>query len=430
MSAGLALYWGATALLSPFARLFLEARARRGKEDLSRIGERVGRTQMRRPPGPLVWLHGASIGEGLALLPLIAHLHARGFVVLLSTGTWSSAKVLGSRLPPGVLHQFAPLDLPGAVRTFLDHWRPLALLLAESELWPNMIRGCAARAIPVALVNGRMSERSFARWRRAPRMARAIFDMLALCAAQSEDHARRFAGLGARNLIVVGNLKYDGAPPPSDALTLARLRALVGSRPVLVAASTHDGEEAIVLAAHSALVRRYPDLLTILAPRDVSRGPEIAALVAAAGMTCSVRSRDVTQGAAPGSDAQVYVADTVGEMGLWLRLASVAVIGKTFSAGGGQTPVEAVRCGAVVLHGPSVYQFAEAFAALDRAGGALEVSEATLSETIAMLLGDPAMSRAMTRAASKTLDALAGATTRTLAALEPLLSRTAAVQTS
>lgn len=425
MSAGLAFYRGATALLSPFARLFLEARARRGKEDLSRLGERLGRTRMRRPPGQLVWLHGASIGEGLALLPLIAHLRARGFVVLLSTGTWSSAKVLAARLPPGVLHQFAPLDLPGAVRAFLDHWRPFALLLAESELWPNMIRHCAARAIPVALVNGRMSERSFARWRRAPRMARAIFDMLALCAAQSETYARRFAGLGARNLIVVGNLKYDGAPPPVDSLALARLRASVGPRPVLVAASTHEGEEEIVLAAHRALSRRHPDLLTILAPRDVSRASDIAALASDAGMTCSVRSRE----AAIAPEMQVYVADTFGEMGLWLRLASVAVVGKTFGTGGGQTPAEAVRCGAVVLHGPSVYQFAEAFAALDNTGGALQVSEASLSETIATLLGDPARCRAMTSAASKTLDALAGATARTLSALEPILSRAPALQT-
>lgn len=423
MSAGLAFYRFGTALLSPFARRFLEARARRGKEDPARLGERMGRTRAIRPPGPLLWLHGASIGESLALLPLIAHLRRRGFVILLSTGTQGSAQVLASRLPPGVLHQFAPLDLPVAVRAFLDHWRPLALVLAESELWPNTIAACAARAIPVALVNARLSKRSFARWSRAPRMARALLGTLALCAAQSEDHARRFAGLGARNLIVAGNLKYDGAPPPGDALELARLRAAIGPRPVLLAASTHDGEEEIVLAAHMAAAARHPDLLTIVAPRDISRGGDIVAVVSASGLTVAVRSR----GDEIAPRVQVFVADTFGEMGLWLRLASVAVIGKTFGktfgSGGGQTPAEAVRCGAVVLHGPSVHNFAEIFAALDEAGGAILVDAQSLGPMIATLLDDPAGARALARAASKTLDALAGATARTLAALEPVLAR-------
>lgn len=423
MSGTYRFYRGATALLSPFARLFLTARARRGKEDSARLEERLGRSRVARPSGPLLWLHGASIGESLALLPLIARLRQRGFAVLLTTGTTSSAQVLATRLPPGVLHQFAPLDLPGVMRAFLDHWRPAALVLAESELWPNVIHACSRRGLPVVLVNARLSERSFARWQRAPGMAQALLGRLALCAAQSEDDARRFSGLGAHNLIVTGNLKYDGAPPPFDSLDLARLRAAVGPRPVLVAASTHEGDEAIVVDAHKAVSRHHPDLLTIVAPRDISRAGEIAAIASDAGLTAAVRSRD--GGIAP--DAQLFVADTFGEMGLWLRLASVAVIGKTFDtatgAGGGQTPAEAVRCGAIVLHGPSVYNFADVFAALDRAGGALEVSGTTVAETIAMLLREPETRRAMTRAASKTLDALAGATDRTLAALEPVLAR-------
>lgn len=425
MSAGYLLYRGGTALLSPLARLFLAARVRRGKEDPARLEERMGRSRIARPPGPLVWLHGASIGESLALLPLIARLRQRGFVILLTTGTQSSAQVLAARLPPDVLHQFAPLDLPGAVRAFLDHWRPAALVLAESELWPNLIQACSVRNLPVALVNARLSERSFARWRRAPGMARAMLGKLALCAAQSEADARRFAGLGARNLIVTENLKHDGAPPPFDSLELARLRGAIGPRPVLVAASTHDGEEKIVIAAHLAVSHRHPDLLTIVAPRDVSRANSIGVAATDAGLTAARRSR----GSAIGREVQIFVADTFGEMGLWLRLASVAVIGKTFEeasgAGGGQTPAEAVRCGAVVLHGSSVYNFADVFAALDRAGGALEVSESTVAETIAMLLREPETRRAMARAASRTLEALAGATDRTLAALEPVLASVA-----
>lgn len=423
MSALYALYRGGTTLLSPFAGLFLAARVRRGKEDPVRLEERTGRSRVARPPGDLIWLHGASIGESLALLPLIARLRERDFAILVTTGTQSSAQVLAARLPPGVLHQFVPLDLPGAMRAFLDHWRPAALVLAESELWPNMIHACFARGVPVSLVNARLSERSFARWRRAPSMARAMLDRIALCAAQSEDDARRFAGLGAHNLIVTGNLKHDGAPPPFDSLELARLRAAVGPRPVLVSASTHDGEDEIVVAAHKAVSQHYPDLLTIVAPRDISRSGAVAAIATDAGLNVAIRSR----GGAIAPDAQVFVADTFGEMGLWLRLASVVVIGKTFGrasgVGGGQTPAEAVRCGAVVLHGSSVYNFADVFAALDRAGGALEVSETTLAETIAMLLREPETRRAMARAASKTLDALAGGTGRTFAALEPVLAR-------
>lgn len=425
-SAGLAFYRGVTILLTPFARLLLEARARKGREERHRLGERFGRANIARPAGPLVWLHGASIGEALALLPLIACLQERGFAALVSTGTRTSAAILRARLPAGAIHQYAPLDLPSAVKAFLDHWRPQLLLLAESEIWPNILRACAARRVPVAVVNARMSDRSRARWRRAPQAARALFSSLALCVAQSRDEARHFAGFGAKHVAVAGNLKLDADPPPVDPHELARWRAAIGARRVLLAASTHANDEALVLVTHARLRSSMPDLLTIIVPRHLDRACAILATANEHGLAARTRGDGPLD-----PETHVLVADTVGEMGLWLRLATLAVIGKTFrdrtfrdrtiGDGGGQTPIEAVRCGVPILHGPSTYNFADAFAALDEGGGARAVTKDTLHGEAAALLDDPVRRRAMTKAATRAIDALSGGTRRTLDLLGPLL---------
>ena len=418
-SPGLALYRGGTTLLSPLARIFLKARARHNKEDATRLDERLGRAQCARPHGDLIWLHGASIGEGLALLPLIGALQARGTISLLTTGTRASAEVLGNRLPNGALHQFVPLDLPDAIGAFLDHWRPRMLVLAESELWPNMLMSCHARRIPVVIVNGRLSSASHARWRRVPSLARALFGAPAFVLAQSDEHAARFSELGARDVRVIGNLKHDRAPPPVDLGTLAQFRALVGTRPVVVAVSTHAADEPIILHAIAQIRAKHRDLLTVIVPRDASRGMAVAAAAHETGLAVALRSRGDT--ASPQIDA--LLGDTFGEMGLWLRLASVAMIGKTFGGGGGQTPIEAAQCGAAIVHGPSVAAFADVFAALGRAGGALCVPDGdALAAAVDALLSNPAHRRAMARAASATVDELRGATARTVQALEPFLA--------
>ena len=421
-SPGLALYRGGTLLLAPLARSFLELRVQRGKEDRARLGERLGYPTLPRPAGDLVWLHGASIGEGLALLPLIAALRHRGFVPLLTTGTGSSAAMLDGRLPDGALHQRAPLDLPAALKTFLDHWRPAMLVLAESELWPNILRACEMRTIPVVVVNGRLSLRSHARWRRAPGSARALFGAPRLVLAQTDEHAARFSDLGARDVRVAGNLKHDRAPPPADPEELARLRAEVDTRPVLVAASTHPADEPIVLRTVGHILKKHRDLLTVIVPRDVARGATVAAMARDVDFVAALRS----EGGAITAQTDVLVADTFGEMGLWLRLASVAFIGKTFD-GGGQTPIEAAQCGAAIVHGPSVDAFADVFAALDRDGGAICVRDGdALAEAIIALLADPTRRRSLARAAAVTVEGMRGATARTLDALTPLLSTGAA----
>ena len=416
-SVSLACYRVGTALATPLARPFLQVRARRGKEDRDRLGERLGVARVARPPGALAWLHAASLGESLALLPLIDRLRARDLAVVLTTGTRSSANVLATRLPAGALHQYAPLDLPKAAGAFLDYWRPAILVLAESEIWPNTLRACAARDVPVALVNGRLSDRSLARWARAPGTCRELFGGLSACIVQSDTHAARFSALGARDVTVAGNLKHDRPPPPVDVGALARFRAALGNRPVVVAASTHDGEEALVLAAHQILSARHPDLLTILLPRDITRAPEILELSARMGLVTATRSG--TDTVADGT--AILVADTFGETGLWLRLATVAIIGKTFGNGGGQTPIEAAHCATAIVHGPSTFNFAEVFAALDARGGAVQTEASGLGETVELLLRDEARRSATVCAAADTVDALSGATARTLARLDPLL---------
>ncbi|MEI2735111.1 MAG: 3-deoxy-D-manno-octulosonic acid transferase [Rhodoblastus sp.] len=415
----LLLYRAASGLFAPFAPRFLDMRAARGKEDVARLPERLGRARIPRPSGPLAWLHGASIGEGLALLPLVEALTKSGAHALVTTGTLSSARVVGDRLPPGATHQFLPLDCPSFARRFLDHWRPDGAIFAESELWPNLVLETQRRGAPLFLVNARMSERSFARWRYAPGMAAAVLGAFQTVFAQGAADAARFSGLGAARVTIAGNLKYDVAPPPADPQMLAQLAGAIGARPVWVAASTHEGEEEICLAAHSILRARFPDLLTIVAPRNARRGRDILALAKQTGAKAALRSAG--DGIAP--DTQAFVADTFGEMGLWYRLASVVFVGKSLVPGGGQNPIEPARLGACILHGPSVENFVDAYATLDEAGGGARVNDATeLASRLAALFADPAQARGMARAASGAVERLSGATRVILQAVAPALA--------
>lgn len=414
-------YRAATTLFAPFARIFLWARARQGKEDVARMGERMGFAVAPRPQGPLVWLHGASIGEGLSLLPLIEAIVARGAHALVTTGTTSSARVVTARLPPGASHQFVPLDSPPFVDRFIRHWRPDVAIFAESELWPNLIAQTRASGAPVMLVNARMSPRSFERWRLARGAAAQVLGQIEIAFAQSRDDAARLTELGARDVRLVGNLKYDVAAPPSTPDTLAAFSAQIGSRPVWVAASTHPGEEEICLAAHRNLLARFPDLLTIVAPRDARRGAELEQLATRLGDRTARRS----DGQPISAQTQVYIADTFGEMGLWYRLASVVFVGKSLAGVGGQNPIEPAKLGAAVLHGPSVENFVDAYAALDAAGGGVRVTDAAdMATQLAMLFADVAKARAMARAAVGVVRELGGATESVMQAIEPYLAHT------
>ncbi len=417
----LLVYRWATGLFGLVAPAFLEWRRWRGKEDPARLSERMGRARLSRPGGPLVWMHGASVGEGLALLPLVDAMIASGFRVLVTTGTVTSARVLSQRLPAGAIHQYLPIDAPAFVRRFYAHWRPQMALLAESELWPNLLCEAGRRAIPVILVNARMSPQSFGRWRRLPALIGPLLRRIDLALAQSRDDGRRLEDLGARNVRVAGNLKYDVPPPPVNPSVLADMLAAVGSRPVWLAAQTHPAEEAIVIDAHRSLSKRWPDLLTIVAPRHVERGPQIEALARGQGIAAELRSRGETIGRSSG----FYIADTMGELGLFYRIAGLVFVGKSLGgASGGQNPIEPANLGAAVLHGPDVGNFTDVYAALDSSGGAKIVSDAAhLDQSLAVLLADPARSRALARAGADAVARLGGATDRIMNALEPYIAR-------
>ena len=318
----LKLYRLATMIATPFAGAALKGRAAEGKEDPARLDERMGRPGRPRPEGRLVWLHGASLGESLSLLPLIERFIQRGVEVLVTSGTVASARVLTARLPAGAFHQYAPLDAPKFVERFLDHWRPDLAVFAESELWPNMVAALRARGLPLVLANARISRKSAERWRNLPGAARAVFGAIDLCLAQDSDNAARFLALGAPCVRIAGNLKFDVPPPPVDAARLAEFNGAIGARPVWAAVSTHPGEEEIILDAHAELARQIPSLLTVIAPRHRERGAGIAQLARDRGLSVALRSQD----GEPRRDVDVYVADTVGELGLIFR--SVGVMGR------------------------------------------------------------------------------------------------------
>lgn len=414
--AALAAYRVASTLLTPALPAWIGWRSRQGKEDPTRLRERYGIAARPRPAGELVWVHGASVGETLSLLPVVEALVGRGLKVLVTSGTRTSAALLARRLPPGARHHFAPLDAPRYVTRFLDHWQPRLALFVESELWPNQLVALARRSIPLVVLNGRMSARSFARWTRAPALARALTDRITLCLPQSDGDGRRWAALGAPVGPFTGNLKFDLAPPPADPAAVEALAAQTAGRPIFAAASTHPGEEVLLLDAHLRLRERRPGLLTIVAPRHPERGREIADAAAALGLAATLRS------AGPDVSGDVLVVDTIGELGLFYRLAPLVFVGGSLVRHGGQNPIEPARLGAAILHGPHVDNFADVYAALDRDGGARLVADIdALVATAGQLLANPAASRAMARKAAGTVAALGGALDRTLRAIEPYL---------
>jgi len=414
----LRLYQLASVAGSPVAPQVLARRLTRGKEHPERLSERRGETNLTRPQGPLIWVHGASVGEMLAVVPLIERLRAQDFAVLVTSGTVTSAALAEQRLPDGAIHQFIPLDAPRFVRRFLDHWRPDLALFVESDLWPNLILSCAERRIPMIVVNGRLSERSFSRWRLVPGAIAALLSRFDLCLTQSAADGERYAQLGAPRVISTGNLKLDVPPPPADEAALARLKEIIGTRPVIAAASTHPGEETAIIASHRRLRAKFPKLLTIIAPRHPVRGESIADIAKVADLSVALRSRR----AQPMPDVGVYVADTLGELGLIYRLAPIVFMGGSLATHGGQNPIEAIRLGAATLHGPHVWNFAEIYATLDAEHGAVAVTdEETLTVRLGEWLAKPTARRAVADAAAGTVERLGGALKRTLAALDPYL---------
>jgi len=418
LPAELRVYRLLSAVSAALAPLLLARRVRRGKEDRERLPERKGFARLARPQGPLIWLNAASVGELASALPLIERLRARGVEMLVTTGTVTSGELAEQRLPRGVIHQFVPLDVPRFVRRFLDHWRPDLALFVEQDLWPNMIVEASARGVPLILINGRLSESSFRRWTRLRAMIVDLLERFDLCLASTVADAERFTALGAPRLQTVGNLKLDGPAPPADDRKLLELKDAIAMRPLIAAASTHPGEESAVIEAHRRLRGNFPGLLTLIVPRHPERGPGVVELAAAAGLKAALRSR----GERPDAATEIYVADTVGELGVVYRLTPVVFIGGSLVNHGGQNPIEAAKLGAAILHGPHVFNFAEIYEALDAAHGAELVADADrLTAAFAAWLTDAAGRQRAADAARNTVETLGGALERTLQALEPYL---------
>lgn len=410
MTLPLFLYRLATRVLEPLAPRLLDSRVKQGKEDEVRVDERLGVTGVARPEGDLVWLHGVSVGETLSLLPVVERI-ARGrpdLTILLTSGTLTSAELLSRRLPPGVIHQFAPVDAPGVVAAFLDHWRPTLGVFVESELWPNLILAARERSIPLALVSARITEKTAAGWARFPRSAATLLNAFSVVMPQDDVSAARLEGLGAR---IDGrvNLKLSGAALPHDAAAFTGLSAAIGDRPVVVVASTHEGEEIAIVRALNQLADR---LCLIIVPRHPERGAEIATALTRDSHRFSLRSR----GGQLNPDTEIYVADTLGELGLFLRLADVVVMGGSFGSvlgrepWGGHNPLEPARLGKPAVTGPDASNWQAVTADLSAAGGlAIVATPDALPGVIAPLLSDPVAASAMgDRARRAATDAGAG----------------------
>ncbi len=415
----LRLYGVATRVLATAAHGWLARRVRRGKEDAQRLTERFGIAATPRPAGRLVWCHAASVGESLAILGLIGALRARGLAVVLTTGTLTSAALMAERLPAGAIHQFVPLDHTAWAQRFLDHWQPSLVLWSESELWPNMLGAIAARGIPAFLVNARISDRAFDGWSRWPRTVRAVLSAFTTVIAQSAEDARRYALLGADHVVAAGNLKLAADPLPHDVQATTALTAAIGARPAWLAASIHPGEDAVVAQAHQALAATFPDLLSLVAPRHPEKAGAMAKTFAAAGL--AVARRSAQQPITPST--QVYIADTLGELGVLYRACDLVVMGKSFAVGGGQNPGEPAKLGCAVICGPDMGNFRDLTADLSAAGAVNIVADAAqLAARLSALLADPAARRRQGENGARFMAAGAAALTETFAILESALA--------
>ena len=406
------------AAIYPVVGPYIALRATKGKEEHNRRSERYGKSQIARPDGPLVWVHAASVGETSAVIPLISRIASKGVKVVLTTGTVTSAKLAAERLGDQIIHQYVPLDMKPAVSNFLSYWQPDLALIAESEIWPMTILELGARRVPQILVNGRLSDRSFAAWKRQSYLAEALFENLSHVIAQSEVDGSRFAELGARPVTVSGNLKVDTTPPPADPAEVQQFLQMIGLRPAWAAISTHDGEEEVVGEVHKMVEVRHPGLLTILVPRHPDRAASIVSMLEAKGLRVARRST----GDKIKADTQVYLGDTIGEMGLFLRLTEVAFVGRSLTATGGQNPLEPAALGTAVLSGQNVQNFRDSYKKLIGDGNARLVKDKDmLAAGVSYLLGNDEVRKKMVDAGLAAINDMQGALSKTMATLEPYI---------
>lgn len=372
MPPGLFLYGLITRLVAPLLGWLLSSRVRQGKEDGGRINERRAKALTQRPDGPLIWMHAASVGESQLQLAIACELleQRSDLNILFTCQTQTAAGLIVKRFSDDAvlarhwtLQQMAPLDTPGAAKRFIDHWKPDIGIFAEGEIWPNLLTELRKSGGKSALVNARMTEKSILGWQRWPRTARQMFSNFDLILASDLQTATGLSALAGRDVSVAGNLKSSLPPPKADLAELGVLQTQLAGRKILVAASTHAGEEALVL---DALMQMQPRPFAIIAPRHPDRGDEIRRLIDLSNLSVSQRSD--AEAIEPGTD--ILLADTLGEMGLWYRLADTVYLGGGHAPGvGGHNPLEPLQLGKPVLTGPSVFNFKDLMAELAEKGG-------------------------------------------------------------
>lgn len=421
MSLGQQLYQGVTSLALPLLHWGLAWRERRGKEDPERLHERFGYAGFERPAGKLVLVHAASVGEAMSVLLLLKKLteHLPQTHFLITSGTVTSAKLLSTRLPPRTMHQFAPLDAPSCVTRFIDHWRPDMALWVESELWPNMLAALRRHRIPAALLNARISVKSQRNWRYARHWIAEMLDSFMLCIAQTEAMQQGLRELGAHRVSYCGNLKFAALPLPDNDFSRTKLMKAIGERPVWLFASSHLGEEEIALAAHQLLIKDFPSLLTIIAPRHPARGDKIMSLIAQKNIAAAQRSLHQE----PDAHCSVYLADTLGELGVFYRLCPIAVVGGSFVPVGGHNPIEPALLGCAVGFGPLMPNFSEVASAMLAANAARQLHDAaSIAAFVSHMMRDAAARQTQANSALAYAMSQGQVHDRVIATLAPLIA--------
>lgn len=374
------------AILYPLViKRYIKKRLHNGKEDRERFNERIGRPKMPRPEGKLVWLHGASVGESVSMLPLIqkildtypdAH-------VMVTTGTVTSADVMNKRLPERAFHQYIPIDNPFYTTRFVRYWQPDVALWFESEFWPAMLSSIRRKNIPLILINGRISNKSFKRWQQFDFVCKELLSCFSLCLGQSEEDAYRLQVLGATNTMCLGNLKYAGLPLPIDEKKKKEISKQIEKRTFWLASSTHNDEEIRIAKVHKRMKAKFPDLLTIIAPRHPHRGPEIKSEIENIGLKVALRSAEEKITAT----TDIYIADTIGEMGIWYDIANIVFIGGSLIPHGGQNFIEPSKMRDAVIVGPHMHNFTDAMNRAKRADAIIQITDTLeLEEILCQLL--------------------------------------------
>ncbi|ARN84505.1 hypothetical protein GQ61_03275 [Candidatus Nucleicultrix amoebiphila FS5] len=403
-----------------FIQQTLAERIKKGKELPERIPERKGYSSRPRPEGSLIWIHSASVGEAQIALTLIKNItKLRPEIKFLVTSvTVTSGQMLVKQLPSQAIHQFIPFDVPQWVNKFLDTWKPNLAIWIESELWPNFIEAVHAHNIPLLLINGHLSDKSFKRWGFARGFIRPLLEKFSSLMVQSSEQVQRFKSLGGVNPIATGNLKFAAAPLKCDLKKLKEFKSIVGNRPFWVAASTHDGEEISIIKAHQRVKKSFNNILTVIVPRHPERGPTLKAMMKQYGLKVACRS---TNDKLLNTD-EIYLADTLGELGLFYNAANIVFVGGSLISIGGHNIIEPARLNCAILHGPHMHNARSVSVLFAKAQGSLEISdEQTLAEAIESLLRNESLRNTLAKNALRVAESEDQAMTRVIKTLNPFL---------